>query len=101
MDYLVYFNLICNLFVLPEYTYSLANLIQGMGASFAFITEIMLVAQWFSRNWNRYWYSHCGLDLQSCSIKKNGFVPHTDYGKYRLGHGDLSPPFHDQQLLHH
>jgi len=31
------------------YTYSLANLMQGMGASFAFIAAIMLVAQWFSK----------------------------------------------------
>ncbi len=30
------------------YTYSLANLIQGMGASFNFIATTMLISQWFS-----------------------------------------------------
>ncbi|MBL7481647.1 MFS transporter [Legionella bononiensis] len=32
------------------YTYCLANLIQGMGASFDFIAASILVAQWFPRN---------------------------------------------------
>lgn len=31
------------------YTYSLANLMQGMGAAFNFIAAVILIAQWFSR----------------------------------------------------